>query len=120
MHELSIISSVVNTVSAAVAEAGGGQVELVRLRVGALAGVVNEALQFSYDLATDGTALQGSRLEIEDLPVVIFCEFCKEEQMLDGVQSFRCPVCSTPSRDIRQGRELEIVSVLLEVQAIPA
>jgi hydrogenase nickel incorporation protein HypA/HybF len=114
MHELSIISSVVTSVCAAVSEAGGGTVECVRLRVGALTGVVNEALQFGYDLATCGTPLAGSSLEIENLPVVIFCGVCRCERTLSGVQSFRCPCCGTPSGDIRQGRELEIASVVLE------
>lgn len=120
MHELSIIISVVRMVSQAVADAGGGQVQGVRLRVGALAGVVNEALLFSYDLATDGTLLQGSKLEIEEVPVVIYCHPCGSERTLAGVQSFRCPVCGVPSNDLRQGRELEIASVMLEVDAVQA
>ena len=44
----------------------------------------------------------------------IFCPTCAEIREIEGVQRFRCPVCDTPSGDIRQGRELEIVSVELE------
>jgi hydrogenase nickel incorporation protein HypA/HybF len=85
------------------------------LRVGALSGVVREALLFSYDLATEATALEGSKLIVEDMPVVVFCETCNKNVELPGIQSFRCPVCNTLSAAIKQGRELEVRSIEIEV-----
>jgi len=124
VHELSIVYSIVQTVTAALASDPAGidsqRVSCVRLQVGALSGVTIDALLFSYDLATDGTALAGSRLEIEQLPVTIYCATCAEIREIEGVQRFRCPVCDTPSGDIRQGRELEIVSVELETNLFAA
>ncbi|HEU4927449.1 MAG TPA: hydrogenase/urease maturation nickel metallochaperone HypA [Vicinamibacterales bacterium] len=35
------------------------------VRLGAGAGVVAEALRFAFDLAAEGTILQGARLEVE-------------------------------------------------------
>jgi len=116
MHELSIIQSVVSTIT----EAMGTRPErilCVRLRVGALSGVVEGALQFGYEIATEGTILQGSKLEVVNLPVMIYCKSCAELRELDGVQSFRCPVCGALSGNIRQGRELEIESVEIEEAA---
>ncbi len=114
MHELSIVYSVIQTVERASADAGAERVRSVKLQVGALAGVVKDALLFSWDLATEGSSLAGSRLEIESLPVAIYCLPCGATRTLDGVRRFRCPVCNTPSGDIRQGRELDIASVELE------
>jgi hydrogenase nickel incorporation protein HypA/HybF len=114
MHELSIIYSVVSTVTQAVAEQGGGQVISVRLRVGALAGLERESLLFGYEIATAGTPLAGSRLDIEDVPVTIYCSDCATERTLPGVQSMRCPQCGQPSGEIRAGRELELASVEIE------
>ena len=79
-----------------------------------MCGVVEDALQFSYGLATQGTLLEGSRLEVLHIPVVIHCDACHSESELSGVQSFRCPSCGTPSMDIRRGRELEIESMEVE------
>jgi len=36
---------------------------------------------------------------------------------LDGVQSFRCPLCGEPSMDLRQGREMDIDSIEIEDEA---
>ena len=112
MHELSIAHSIVSMVTAEAERSGVEQIAEVRLRVGALAGVTTGALLFCYDIATQDTPLAGSTLVLKEVPVVIFCPVCREEKELPGVQRFRCPVCDTPSGDIRQGRELEIESVV--------
>ena len=57
MHELSIISSVVDTVTESLAAYPGARVKEVRLRVGVLSAVIEDSLQFCYGIATDGTAL---------------------------------------------------------------
>ena len=113
MHELSIAMSIVD---AAMEEAQrrGVQVSAVHLRLGALSGVVKDALMFSYEVACQDTALQGSQLIVEDVPVIVYCPQCQKERTLESVQLFQCPECGTPTMDIRQGKELEVFA--LEVQ----
>ncbi len=115
MHELSIVYGMISGVAEAAQQNHARQVKTVTLRLGALAGVVEDALLFSYDLATKGTMLEGSKLVVHRLPVIIHCPTCQADQELPGTQSFRCPACGTPSGDIRQGRELEIESMEIEV-----
>jgi hydrogenase nickel incorporation protein HypA/HybF len=96
------------------ARARGVQVAAVHLKLGALAGVVKEALLFSYDLACEGTALEGSQLLIEDVPTVVYCPACRAERRLDSVQRFCCSICHSPTPEVVRGRELEVVA--LEIQ----
>jgi hydrogenase nickel incorporation protein HypA/HybF len=114
MHELSIVSSVVESVTESLAAYPGARVLEVRLRVGALASVVPESLDFCFGIASEGTPLEGSRLVIKLLPVVMHCHACAQNVELDSVQSFRCPRCAEPLDDMRQGRELEIDSIEIE------
>lgn len=114
MHELSIAHSLVSIAEDAIKGAGVTRVEVVHLKLGALSGVVRDALLFAYDVATEGTALAGSRLEIEDVPVVVYCPTCDAERTLESIQLFCCPVCDTPTADIRQGREIELISLECE------
>ena len=111
MHELSIAYSLVEIASQAADSMGVRRVDVVHLRLGALAGVVQDALLFGYEIAAKGTALEGSRLAIEELPVVVHCPRCQADRTLPGIQRFRCPVCDEPTGQIVQGRELEIVSL---------
>ena len=114
MHELSIIASIVDTVTESVAAYKGARVVEVRLRVGALASVVEDSLQFCFGIATDGTALAGSRLVVKTVPVVMHCAGCDADVELEGVQSFRCTRCGEPCFDLRQGRELEIEAIEID------
>lgn len=115
MHELSIAQSVVELVSEQLSE--GQRVSLVRLRIGALSSVHQDALNFSYELITEGTPLEKSQLEIQMVPVKVYCTQCQSEVELPGIQKFACPVCQTPSGDIRQGRELDLESFQLAAES---
>jgi hydrogenase nickel incorporation protein HypA/HybF len=108
MHELSIAYNLVEIVENALIEKQITQVEVVHLRLGVLSGVVQDALLFGYDVATQGTRLAGSRLVIEEIPVVVFCPQCQRETILGSIQALVCPHCNQPAGDIRQGKEIEI------------
>ena len=114
MHELSIVASIVDSVTDSLAAYPGARVKEVRLRVGALASVIEDSLQFCYGIATDGTALEGSKLVVHMLPVLVHCAACGADAELPSLQSFRCPRCDEPVTDLRQGRELEIASIEIE------
>jgi hydrogenase nickel incorporation protein HypA/HybF len=113
MHELSIAMSIVEM---AEEEAGrrGATVTAVHLKVGALSGLVTHALLSCFEMACEGTSLQGSRLVIEEVPVMVFCPSCRAQRLLSSVQLFSCPECGTPCSEIVQGKELEVVA--LEIQ----
>lgn len=95
-------------------ESGVDAVSSVHLRIGELAGVSKEALHFGYEIATKDTLLEGSQLVIEEVPVIVYCAHCATEKRLESVQLFRCPTCGTPTAEIRQGRELELVSLEID------
>ena len=96
------------------AERRSVKVNAVHLKLGALSGVVKESLLFSYDVASADTVLKGSRLVIEEVPVAVFCSKCQAQRPVDSVQRLCCTECGTPTSEIVQGKELELVA--LEVQ----
>ena len=113
LHELSIALSIVEGAEEEVTRQGGGRVCSVYLKLGPLSGVVKEALLFSYELACEGTALEGSSLVIEDVPVRVDCERCGREGDAVSMQCLQCAQCGSPGR-IVSGTELEMVA--LEMQ----
>ena len=114
MHELSIAASIVDAVTESAAAYPGARVKEVRLRVGALASVIEDSLQFCWGITVEGTPLEGSKLVVKILPVVAHCAACGKDGELESLQSFRCPHCGEPATDLRQGRELEIDSIEIE------
>ena len=113
MHELSIAASIVDAVTETAAAYPGARVREVRLRVGALASVIEDSLKFCWGVTTEGTPLAEAKLVVNMLPVVIRCESCGVDEQI-SVHSFRCPRCGGPAADIRQGRELEIESIEID------
>ena len=113
MHELSIAVSLVE-IAEEEAERLGARVSAVHLRLGMLSGVVKEALLSSYEMACADTPLQGSRLVIEEVPVVVYCPRCDEQRPLESVQLFRCSVCGCPTPDVRRGKEMELFALEVE------
>lgn len=114
MHELSIAESIVNIVTEKAATAGATRVTNVTLQIGALSCVHEDSLRFSFDLVTANTLLAGAELVVERVPVTVHCPVCERDVELPGIQKFRCPICDTPSADIRTGRELDILSIGIE------
>ena len=114
MHELSIALSIVEAASGEAQRLGDARVEAVHLQVGALCGVVKDALLFAWDLACEESPLAGSRLAIEDVPVVIQCDACGAESTLGEPLDLRCPACGGSSIQVRRGRELQLTA--LEIQ----
>lgn len=113
MHELSIAMSIVDMASEEAERHGSSRVDAVHLRLGRLSGVVAEALLASYDLACEQTALEGSRLLIEDVPVVIYCPTCQANRAVSALHLLACATCGTPSAEVVHGREIEVVALEL-------
>src|SRR5438105_15634846 len=113
MHELSIALSIID-VAAEEAERHEGRVVAVQLRLGPLSGVVKEALVSAYELAREGTPLEGSRLDVEETPVVAYCPACAAERAVASARELCCPVCGTPTPRVVGGRELEVVALEVE------
>jgi Zn finger protein HypA/HybF involved in hydrogenase expression len=65
MHELSIAIDLVEAIRDELPRLGGAHVRTVHLEIGALSGVVPEALEFAFDVAAQGSPIAGARLNIE-------------------------------------------------------
>ena len=114
MHELSIAMSIVEFSEEEAARRGGLRVAAVHLRVGALSGIVKEALISSFEIAREDTLLESSHLEIEVVPGLIFCPTCDSHRAVQAPEWFRCPQCGEVVSDLVQGKELELVSLEIE------
>lgn len=113
MHELGIALSIIEGVEEELARRDATQVVAVHLRLGPLSGVVKDALLFSYQVACEGTPLEGSSLEVEEIPIILYCAACRQERPAVSMQRLCCAVCDHPSADIRRGSELEVFALEL-------
>ena len=110
MHELSIADAVVGIASR---HANGRRVTRVELRVGHLRQVVPDALDFAWQLVTQGTEMDGARLVIEEVPAMVRCRSCGAETQLRGFPA-HCAPCGGLDVDVTGGDELLVDALEIE------
>ena len=110
MHEVSIMEEAVRMAVESARESGATRVLSLRLRVGALSGVVPEALRFAFDVVCRGTLAEAATLVVETVPATGWCPDCQMEYACDHFFS-ECPRCQKFNGQLQRGRELEISSV---------
>lgn len=113
MHELSVMSALLDTVDEQARMAGARKVLAINLVVGERSSFIDDSLLFYFDLLTPGRPCAGARLNIRRTPMRFYCPSC-EQEYTPTVGSFRCPRCNTPGRDTGAGRELLIESMEIE------
>ncbi len=112
MHELSIAQQIVEIVKKAVNN-DISKVLRVKLKIGAMAGVVSDSLKFSFQAITAGTPLQKAQLVVEEIPFTIECKNCKAVSECD-VGIMVCPHCHSTQTRIISGNELHVTEIEVE------
>jgi hydrogenase nickel incorporation protein HypA/HybF len=111
MHEMGIALQIIEIATESIpADAGDVRVEKINLKIGKLAAVVPDSLQFCFDVAIKDTTLDGAKLVIQELPVTARCRDCDLRWTLSG-PAFTCEKCNGGSLEILSGRELDIESI---------
>ena len=96
------------------AERRDAQVDAVHLELGALAGVVKEALLFSYGMACDGTCSKDHVWSSRTFPSKFFARAAASPTTLQSMQWFYCPDCGAATAEILHGKELVITALELK------
>ncbi len=116
MHEMALangILGVVLDVASAAATVGDEEiVQCVRVRVGALQRVVDDSLQFSFQLLADGTPAFGAALQIKRVPARVRCKTCGAKSTLKEAL-FNCRFCGSADVQVLSGDELIVDALRL-------
>jgi hydrogenase nickel incorporation protein HypA/HybF len=107
MHEAGIALNLIEAVEQRLESQPSAQVAVIHVRVGELAGVSAEALDFAFQCLSAGTPLAGARLEFEVVPLTMACEACGRTSRVEDLV-FRCPACGSEQTRVSTGRELEV------------
>lgn len=111
MHELTVALGIIDGIREYAVRDGFERVHAVHVRVGVMSGITPDVLRLTWELASAGTVAADSTLEIERVPLAIFCEYCEAERAPRPGTGFLCPDCGTPSAKIVHGREMQLVAL---------
>ncbi|MBW4597374.1 MAG: hydrogenase maturation nickel metallochaperone HypA [Brasilonema angustatum HA4187-MV1] len=109
MHELGITQNVVTIVAE---YANGTKVKRVLLEIGKLSAIMPDAVEFCFDICTQGTVLEGAKLEILEISGLAKCRQCGAEIPLE--KPFGSCQCGSAHLDLIAGEELKIKEIEIE------
>jgi hydrogenase nickel incorporation protein HypA/HybF len=107
MHEAVLMKNLLSIVDSTSRREGAGPVRVVHLRIGEMAGVNADALQFAFDVMAKDSTAADAVLEIEKVPLSIRCRTCGAEARPEDFV-FVCGVCGSGEIEILTGREMEV------------
>ncbi len=110
MHELSIAENIVEIIQDHVPSSGLSRVRNVKLKIGELAGVVPDSLEFCFDAITDQTPMRDAVLVVEHVPFVIECHTCGLVSTND-VGIILCARCGSDETKMVSGNELLVMAI---------
>ncbi len=114
MHEMSVMSYLLETVQAEALEHGARKVLAVNLVMGDRASMVDDSLLFYFDLLAPGTLAEGAHLNVRRTPMRFKCEGCCSDYSPRGA-AFDCPSCGQVGHVTDDGSELLIESIEIDL-----
>jgi hydrogenase nickel incorporation protein HypA/HybF len=108
VHELALCRSIVDVVDRA---RDGRRVRTVNLQVGMLRQVVPDTLVHCWGLVCAEGPLEGSRLVVDYVPVLLECRDCGARTTLGEALLLQCEECGSGAVELRGGEELVVTSV---------
>jgi hydrogenase nickel incorporation protein HypA/HybF len=110
MHEFSIAEAVIDI---AQRHANGRRVHRIELKVGHLRQVVPSALQYAFELLSDGTPVEGAELVIEDVSARGWCRSCGAHTTMTAFP-MQCEGCGGMDLELEAGEELLVDALELD------
>lgn len=104
MHELSITQGIIEISEQ---HAGGRRVRGLVVEIGELSGVVPEAVEFAFEACSQGTLLEGARLNIVRIPGRGHCRTCTVDVPLTSLYD-ACPTCGEYGLTAVSGEEMRV------------
>lgn len=117
MHEISIAISIVEIAEASARKQGARSIQLVKLCLGEFTTIVQEALEFAFEIARQDTLAAHATLVVEIVPMVVQCLTCGviPNPVRDIILS--CPQCGLPLKIIA-GEDIQLEYIEVETEII--
>jgi hydrogenase nickel incorporation protein HypA/HybF len=104
MHEMSITQGIIDICES---HAGGRRVLSIEVEIGELSSVVPDAIEFCFEACSQGTTLEGARINIIRIPGRGHCLDCDADMALKALYA-ACERCGGFLVKVLTGEEMRV------------
>lgn len=113
MHELAVTENILNIVLKYAKDAQATKVSKIFLVIGDLSSIVDDSIQFYWDIIAKDTIAEGAQLCFKRIATTFECTKCKAWYSPDG-DSILCPTCGGADIRIISGEEFFLEAIDVE------
>jgi len=113
MHELSVTESVLEIACKHANKAQATKVTDIFLVIGRLSSIIDDSVQFYWDLISENTICEGAQLHFERIPATLVCLECDQQYQLEK-ELIPCPNCGSARIRVLSGDEFNIESIEIQ------
>lgn len=113
MHELSVTESLLKITVQHAEQANANRVTDLHIVIGDLASMVDESIQFYWDIIAKETIAEGATLHFRRVPAELQCNTCSEKYQPTDTE-LECPRCGGVGAAIIAGEEFALESIDVE------
>ena len=111
MHELSVTQSVLNIALETAQNNGAAQITAINLVIGDMTSIVDDSVQFYFDILSKDTLAQGAILNFRREPATATCLDCRHQIKTTPPLTPICPHCGSAKLSVSGGKEFYIESI---------
>jgi hydrogenase nickel incorporation protein HypA/HybF len=113
MHELTVTENILEIAARHACQAQAARVTDIHIVIGQLSSIVDDSVQFYWDIISAGTLCAGAKLHFERRPARLSCSECGNTYTLQG-ELMACPSCDSARVVIISGDEFLLESIEIE------
>jgi hydrogenase nickel incorporation protein HypA/HybF len=110
MHELAVTESLLEIALRHAGQQNARRITDLYLVIGQWSSIVDDSIQFYWDIISDGTIAKGATLHFRRVPVVLTCQDCGKEYQ-PASEEFACPQCGGTHARVKTGEEFYLDSM---------
>lgn len=117
MHELAVTQGILDVVLAAARANNARRVNAIDLVVGDLSSIVDDSVQFYFDMLSKGTPAEGAELRFRRQPAEATCWSCGYKFNVSVPLKPVCPACGSTQLHVSGGKEFYVESIDVDEEA---